>query len=233
MAYSIARRNAESRMFPFTSAVKLAALCALSLLLLLAACSRSTGPQSPDEVMDQGVKAIAADDYSGFLDLITPEARYDYVNDMFQLAVGPRLLRLMFDPNELTKRELREFLENSQLPKDFLEGADPRSIALPENANLQLVLTRAVFLTQHELLGASGSEAYVKMRETGLFYLVAASQIDITRIDDTHSEATVSFVPPGETQQKTITISIVEQDGEYYIQPPIAVWPWGRVGMDG
>lgn len=228
-----ARQNSGNRASFFQCLLKAFMFCALALVFFIAACSsKSSGAQSADEVIEKSVEAIATDDYSSFLNLVAPEARYEFVNDMFQLAVGPRLMMLRFNPNKLSKQELRNFLETSKLPEDLLATANLQSLALPENADLELVLNRIVYLTQHQLLTATGSGTHIKIRETGLFYFAAASQIDIVEVDDNHSEAAVSFVPPGETQQKTVTVSIMLQDGRYYLQPPFPTWPWGRVESD-
>jgi len=232
MIYLPAIPSGKYRMTFFNGLLKMPMLCALCMVLLVGACSESSGAQSADEVIERSVNAIAADDYSSLLSLVTPEARYEFVNDMFQLAVGPRLMMARFNPSERGKRELRGFLKASKLPEDLLATADLQSLALPRDADIELALDKVVHLTQYELRSANGSETHIKMRETGLYYLVAASRIDIVDAGENHWEAIIFFVPPGEAQQRTITINIVSQNERYFLQPPFATWPWGRVEFD-
>jgi len=201
------------------------------IILLLAGCSapEAGGTSSPQELIDLAVKSVVEDDYAGFLKLIQPADRKDFVTQGVSLAMMPLMMMSKTFPSEGLTKTLDEFARDLNLDED--DQRTPGRITLPRGADLEHAFIAAMRLQQDARIvekneGGVVTRKWVKSKETSFYYLAAATNIEIKKIDGNTSVADVTFPLVRQGTEKTLSVYMIQKKGVWYLKMSPPLWPW-------
>ncbi len=214
----------------FTRKLATSSIAAL-IILLFAACSapETGGANSPQELMNIAVKSVVEDDYASFLKLIPPADRQDFVTQGVSLAMMPLMMMSRTFPSEGLTKTLDEFARDLNLDED--DQHTPGEITLPRGVDLEHALVAAMRLQQDTRVvekkeGRTVTRKWVKLKETSFYYLAAATNIEIKKIDGNTSVADVTFPLVRQGTEKTLSVYMVQKKGVWYLKMSPPLWPW-------
>jgi len=201
------------------------------IILLLVGCSapEAGGASSPKRLMDIAVKSVVEDDYASFLKLIPPADRKDFVTQGVSLSMMPLMMMLKTFPSEGLKKTLDEFARDLNLDED--DQRTPGRITLPRGADLEHAFVAAMRLQQDARIvekneGSIVTQKWIKLKETSFYYLAAATNIEIKKIDGNTSVADVTFPLVRQGTEKTLSVYIIQKEGVWYLKMSPPLWPW-------